>query len=93
MSSLHYDCEELYERVLDIQTRSMRDNLLFNRIEEKDEENTEDVLHKFLKDQMKLEHSFQFDRVHRLGRKTPNPSRPRPIVAKFVHYKDRETVR
>ena len=42
---------------------------------------------------MKLEHSFQFDRVHRLGRKTPNPSRPRPIVAKFVHYKDWETVR
>ena len=50
MSSLHYDREELYERVLDIQTWSMRDNLLFNGIEEKDEENTEDVLHKFLKD-------------------------------------------
>ena len=35
MSNLHYDCEELYERVLDIQTRSMRDNLLFNGIDEK----------------------------------------------------------
>ena len=86
MSSLRYDCEELYERVLDIQARSMRDNLLFNGIEE-------DVLHTFLKDQMKLEHSSQFDRIHRLSRKTPNPSTPRPIVANFVHYKDRETVR
>ena len=93
MSSLRYDCEELYERVLDIQTRAMRDNLLFNGIEEKDEENTKYVLHNFLNDQMKLEHYFQFDRVHRLSRKTPNPSRPRPIVAKFVHYRDRETVR
>ena len=45
MSSLRYDCEELYERVLDIQTRSVRDNLLFNGIEEKDEENT--VLRRF----------------------------------------------
>ncbi|XP_041376613.1 uncharacterized protein LOC121389063 [Gigantopelta aegis] len=93
VNSLRGDCNELHDCVLDLQTRSMRDNLIFNGIEEKDDEETEEILQTFLKDKMKIESSINFDRVHRLGRKSTNSTRPRPIVAKFERYKDRENVR
>ena len=93
VNGLRDDCNELHEYVLDIQTRSMRDNLIFNGIEEKDDENAEAILQTFLKDKMKIESPINFDRVHRHGRKSSNPTRPRPIVAKFERFKKRETVR
>ena len=36
---------------------------------------------------------IDFDRVHRLGRFRPGQSCPRPIVAKFTFYVDKEYVR
>ena len=44
---------------------------------------------------MKSRKDVKFERVHRIGRRaTVNGSqRPRPIVAKFSTYKDRELVR
>ena len=44
---------------------------------------------------MKINRDIKFERVHRVGRKNANRDsrRPRPIVAKFSTYKDRELVR
>ena len=33
-----------------------------------------------------------FDRAHRIGPKKAGQQRPRPIIARFVHYKDKEDI-
>ena len=42
---------------------------------------------------MKIERYMEFDRVHRLGRHDPYKTYPRPIIAKFERYRDKEYVR
>lgn len=85
------ELKELSERHLDLQTRSMRDNLVFDGIPETLEEDAEQVLKNFIKDELNITDDIEFHRVHRMGRK--GGPRHRPIVAKFVMFKDRERVR
>lgn len=97
--------EALYEqqsksesRITDLQCRSMRDNLLFTGIEEpelqeNEFEDTENTLNQFLSKEMNINRAIPFHRVHRLGPVDRNQSYPRHIVAKFEHFKDRESVR
>ena len=90
--------QKLNETVIDLQCRSMRDNLIFTGIEEPDyrieqQEDTEQVLCEFLKYEMNIEPNIPFHRVHRLGYNQRYSYYPRPIVAKFEHFKDRELVR
>ena len=42
---------------------------------------------------MRLDQDFSFDCVHRLGRYKRGQTYPRPIVAKFTYYRDKEAVR
>ena len=75
----------------------MRDNLIFRNIEETKDENTEEVLKKFLSDHLKM-NNVNFERVHRMKEKqsgaTPHSvKKPRLIVAKFTFFKEREHVR
>ena len=42
---------------------------------------------------MKIESDIQLNRVHRMGKPRAAGSFPRPIVARFERYKDREAVR
>lgn len=87
------------ERITDVQWRSMRENLIFTGIEESkaSPENTESTLRGFLSSKMNINEPIPFDRVHRLGHmKQPQPGqqpRPRPIIAKFERFKDKERVR
>lgn len=86
------------EKAIDLQCRSMRENLLFTGILEPDDlnensENPEAVLREFLATKMNITDEIQFDRVHRLGKLRPNELYPRLIIAKFHRYKDREKVR
>ena len=76
----------------------MRDNLLFTGIEEpelheKEFEDTENTLNQFLAKEMNIKRAIPFHRVHRLSLVDRNQSHPRHIVAKFRHFKDRESVR
>lgn len=64
--------ENLNERHLDLQTRSMRDNIIFEGIIETQEENTEEVLKDFLN--ITEEPQFQVQGRHR------------PIIATFVLF-------
>ena len=105
MDQLQQSHDELVNRVtsaegtiVDLQCRSMRDNLLFTGIEEpmlaQDEtEDTERTLNQFLVQEMRIYHSIGFHRVHRLGAKDRDNDDPRPIIAKFERFKDREYVR
>ena len=86
------------EVIIDIQARSMRDNLIFTNIEESDNESNEETevkLRSFLKTKMKMPEErvgqISFERVHRLaGRRNRGP---RNVIAKFSRYKDHEDVR
>lgn len=91
LSLVKSEFENLNERHLDLQTRSMRGNLIFEGIIETQEENTEDVLKEFLKSEINITEEPQFQRVHRIGRNVQE--RHRPIMAKFVLFKEREKVR
>ena len=87
---------EMKEDLMDMKSRSMRDNLLFTNISKHEHEDTELILTNFLKDRMNIT-DISFERVHRMGRvyQQPRgqPARPRTIVAKFTYFKDRERVR
>ena len=84
--------------IVDLQCRSMRDNLIFTGIEEPafhpdQPEDTENSLRKFLQTEMQIYEPIQFHRVHRLGRIDRHDDNPRPIIAKFERAKKREQVR
>ena len=81
--------------------RSMRDNLSFFGIEEKNDEKVEEVLQNFIKTEMKISSPVVLVRVHRLKKSTNasttyigrNANKPRPIIAKFLDNRQRELVR
>ena len=80
------------EKLIDIQWRAMRENLIFTGIPESDirhgeQENCEALIKEFLISEMHIHTDIQFDRVHRLGKFRPNQNYPRPIIAKFTNYK------
>lgn len=91
--TLNDNSAKVDSKLLDIETRSMRDNLMFYGIpEEGENENCEILVKKLFDNVLKIPQSenFLFDRVHRVGRKS---GKPRPIVAKFHYYSERERVR
>ena len=86
------------EKILDLQCRSMRDNLIFFGIEESSNtkpplDQAERDLEEFLDKEMNIEKKIEFHRVHRLGRRRRDQLNPRPIIAKFVNFKEREEIR
>ena len=99
------------EKLLEMEARSMRANLLFFGIEESAEnirdrsyrEDTETLLKRFIADEITFPegenldpYDIKFERVHRLGRPKFDQNgrllRPRPVVAAFSNFKERETV-
>ena len=101
VGSLEADHSKLEKTVVDLQCRSMRDNLVFTGIDEveldegEDYENVEKTLVTFLQNEMDIYQPIGFHRVHRIGPidSSLTTPRPRPIVAKFERFKDREFVR
>lgn len=74
----------------------MRDNLLFYRITEAKDESEADCVNKVLnliketKGIHNAKQEIKLHRAHRIGKY--NPTKVRPIVAKFVYFPDREKV-
>lgn len=92
IKSLKNDNTELKSTVTDLQSRSMRENLLFYGIPEIQTEDCELLVKQFCHDKLGVDAStMAFDRVHRVGGR--DVKKPRPIVAKFHYYKERETIR
>jgi exonuclease III len=70
----------------------MRDNLLFHNLPEEKDENCEQKVLTFIKEKLNIEgQEVRLQRAHRIG--PFNPSKTRPIVAKFSDYPVREDVR
>ena len=90
--------------LLELKTRSMQENLLFFGIAEAPpgyNDNVEEKLRDFLATELNQPegriNNIVFDRVHRIGRPSFDQNigrnKPRPIVAKFEKYTDREFIR
>ena len=95
VSILQKENKFLKETVLDIQTRSMRDNVIFSGIPESTQDNPESQLKHFLKSALKIPEetvkTITFHRVHRLGPRRGD--RHRPIIAKFEHFQQKVFVK
>ena len=98
--SLTKENKKLQEAMLDIQCRSMRDNIVVSGIpERRDEKNDESerILKTFLVEKLQIPRdraqNIAFARVHRLGKLSEDPeSGPRPLIAKLEVYKDKEMI-
>ena len=88
METLEGKCEEIQEKVTDQQCRSMKYNLIFTGIEESRDEDSEEVVKNFIEKQLKVEDDVQLANVHRIGGVDKRKKGPRPIIAKFIFYKD-----
>lgn len=87
------NCSEHIQRlensVLDLKCRSMKNNLIFTGLYEVRNENTEDLLRAFLRNEIGIDYHIEFGNVHRFGY---NPRGRRPIVARFLYHNDLQYV-
>ena len=89
-------------KCVDLEDRSRRHNILFYGIPEKEgetdadcEKTIESVIETnnlLNKNPDNPDYPTCIDRAHRLGRKVDGQIKPRPMIAKFTFYKDKETV-
>lgn len=75
-----------------LEGQSRRNNLVFEGVPESPNEtlaDTEDKVCKLLVEKFKMgqQHAIEMDRVHCTGKPAQN-GRSRPVVAKFLRYKD-----
>ena len=86
-----------------LETYSRRENVKFFGIDEvvpasavdSPPEDTRDLVFKFLENKLRIENPrgrIEFQRVHRLGKPNNSSDKPRPIIARFLRYSDKEMV-
>ncbi|XP_041379098.1 uncharacterized protein LOC121391585 [Gigantopelta aegis] len=85
------DKDRLTEEIVDLQSRSMRDNLLFFNIKEGENENRYELIEKVCADKLEISDTLLIDRAHMIGK--ISPGRDRPIVVKFSSFRQKEQVR
>ena len=91
MDQLRRDKKETDERIVDLQYRSMKMNLIFENLE--GENRNEDIYHKlrcFLANELDIHKEIQFGNIHRFGRF--NRGRSRPVIARFLYQEDLDLV-
>ena len=101
MTKISENYKDTQREVIDQRARSMQDNLIFFGIKETKDENVERVVLDFIKTKMNISVAPAIVRAHRLGapKKSAetyigqNANKPRPIIAKFLDYRQRELVR
>ena len=85
---------DLQRELVDMKSRSMRSNLVFYNLPEKEKDDPFAVLRELLEETMAIDKSNQIEieRAHRFDGKRDD-GKPRPIVAKFLRYQDKECIR
>ena len=84
------EIESLKSKVLDLQCRSMKNNLVFSDLRSSKFENCENKLRDFIRHELRIDHYIEFGNVHRFGK--PGRNGARPIVARFIYYNDLQCV-
>ena len=84
---------DLISKNLYLESYSRRENIKFFNIREEREEDTEEILRKFMEKELGFRnaHTVEIQRVHRLSRRN-NDTDARPIIARFLHFKDVEEI-
>lgn len=84
------------ETILDLQSRSMRDNLIFPGIKEQPQDNPEQAIKEFMQSSLKLPHDTvhnkTFHRVHRIGAKNNSRQMQMQVDRLYIDgqlYRDR----
>ena len=91
--------KKMKSKSIDQEARSRRNNLLFFGIPESKDEKCDLLLSKFFKEQLGISQPIVIQRSHRHGKLIgrdnigKNTNRPRPIIALFLDYQQREAVR
>jgi len=87
------------ERAIKLESHSRRNNLIFYGIPEEVNETskkTESLLYSFLDNELKIKEDdidgVWIERAHRLGKRNASGEKPRPIIAKFSFYKNKELI-
>lgn len=79
-----------------LENQSRRKNLIFDGIPESTKEkwsDSEDKVRKILSESLNLDQKhIELERVHRSGKPPGRDERPRPIVVRFLRFKDRNAV-
>ena len=85
----------LNNRVIDLQARSMRNNLILCNIKESDGEDTMEIIKDIMENTLGIENakSIKIDRSHTMGKKqVKTTTKQRAIVAKFNYFPDKERI-
>ena len=91
---IQWESIELREKRLEMQTHSMKYNLIFSGIHESEDrqaENCETTIKNFINKDLGVEGDVEFQNVHRLRQRVDR--KPRNIIVKFTKYTDHEKVR
>ena len=67
INKLEKDKATLRYKIVDLQARSMRDNLLFFNILERDQENITEIIHELLESKMKIDDARKRIKIDRIG--------------------------
>ena len=93
LTQLQKEKETMHSDLLYLQSQSMRNNLIFSRLPEIENENTEqseNIVRGFLVEKLKMSEDvvrdIKFERVHRIGTKKRGSTVARNIVAKFSAF-------
>ena len=86
IKTLIADIHDLKSKVLDLQCRSMKNNLVFTGLYQSQSENCENKLRGFIRQELEIDHYIEFGNIHRFGRRGTNNARP--IVAGFIYPND-----
>ena len=98
-----FEINDLRKQLLYLETYSRRENVKFFGIDEvvlasevdSPTEDTRDLVFKFLENNLRIANphgGIEFQRVHRLGKPNNSSDKPRPIIARFLRYSDKEMV-
>lgn len=85
--------QTLEDKTNDLESRSMRENLLFHGIKETEGEDCELLVKTFIQETLEIQEEIVIDRAHRIPPGKPKNSGTRPLVAKFHYFKQRELIR
>ena len=91
---LNHQMDEIISKNLYLEAYSRRENIKFFNIPEAREEDTEEVLRSFMERDLGYRNgrSVEIQRVHRLSNRRNSNTAPRPIIARFLRYKDVEEI-
>ena len=98
-----FEINDLRKQLLYLETDSRRENVKFFGIDkvvpasevDSPTEDTRDLVFKFQGNKLRIENPrgrIEFQRVHRLGKPHNISDKPRPIIARFLRYSEKEMV-